>query len=62
MFLKLNKFNPIESGDTDLDVLDKLFSGFYIIAAINHAIDRDSHECHMQLIKDSYLIDLEKGK
>jgi hypothetical protein len=62
VYLKLNKFNPIESGDTDLDVLDKLFSGFYIIAAINHAIDRDSHECHMQLIKDSYLIDLDKGK
>lgn len=62
VYLKLNKFNPIESGDTDSDTLDKLFSGFYIIATINHAIDRDSHECHMQLIKDTYLIDLNKGK
>ena len=57
--LKLNKFNPIQTSDPSSDVLDKMFSGNYLIATITHAIDREKHECHMQLIKDSYLMDLD---
>jgi hypothetical protein len=60
--LQLYKFRPVESTDTDNDTIDKMFSGNYIVAAINHSIDRDMHECHMELIKDSYLIDLNKGQ
>ena len=60
VYVKLNKFMPIDSADSD--TLDKVFSGNYLIASINHFIDRDSHECHMKLIKDSYIIDLDKGK
>ena len=60
--VKLNKIVPIQTSDNDTDILDNLFSGNYIIASINHAIDRDSHQCHMELIKDSFIIDLDKGK
>jgi hypothetical protein len=60
--VKLNKFIPIQTSDTDDDVLDKMFSGNYIISSINHAIDRDSHLCYMELIKDTFIIDLDKGK
>ena len=47
----LNKFEPISEEDTD--ITDKMFSGYYIVAAINHYVDRQNHECHMELIKDS---------
>jgi len=60
--VKLNKFMPIQTTDTDDDVLDKMFSGNYIISSINHAIDRDAHMCHMELIKDTFIIDLDKNK
>lgn len=54
----LNKFEPIEKDESD--IVDKMFSGFYIISAINHYINRESHECNMELIKDSSQIDLDK--
>jgi hypothetical protein len=60
--VKLNKFLPIQSGDSDDEVLDKIFSGNYIVSSINHAIDRDMHECHMELIKDSFIVDLDAAK
>lgn len=59
VYLNLNKFNPIDNGD--LDTLDNMFSGNYIISAVNHFIDREKHECHMELIKDTFIVDLNKG-
>ena len=61
VFLNLNKFNPIQSSDSSKDVQDKMFSGNYVISAINHSIDRDAHQCKMELIKDSFIVDLNKG-
>jgi len=40
---------------------DKYFSGFYIISAVNHFIDGTQHECTMELIKDSLVMDLNEG-
>ena len=45
---------PTTKADTEDQILDKTISGNYLIATINHVIDRKHHECHMQLIKDSY--------
>jgi hypothetical protein len=56
----LNKIEPIS--DKDGDVTDKMFSGYYIIAAINHYVDREKHECVMEVIKDSSQMDMNKGK
>jgi len=56
----LNKIEPVS--DKDEDVTDKMFSGYYIIAAINHYIDREKHECVMEVIKDSSQINMNKGK
>jgi hypothetical protein len=61
VYLRLNKFNPIDNTDSEKDVLDNIFSGYYIISAINHTIDREKHECHIELIKDSFNVDLDKG-
>jgi len=59
--LTLNKFNPIEKTDSPKDTLDNMFSGNYIISAINHFINREKHECHMELIKDTFIVDLDNG-
>lgn len=57
--LEINKFRPIKQSDTD--TLDKLLSGNYIISSINHVIDRERHECVMELIKDSILVNPDLG-
>jgi hypothetical protein len=58
--IALNKIEPISKQDDD--VTDKMFSGNYLISAINHYIDRNKHECHVELIKDSLLINLNESK
>ena len=42
----------------DPEYLDKLMSGNYLIGAICHFINREKHECNMELIKDSYMREL----
>jgi hypothetical protein len=56
----LNKIEPIS--DKSEDTTDKMFSGYYIIAAINHYVDREKHECVMEVIKESSQLDMSKGK
>jgi hypothetical protein len=60
VMVRLNKMQPIS--DKDTDVLDNVFSGNYLISAVNHYINRESHECHMELIKDSLLVNLDGKK
>ena len=54
---KIQPFNPNEG-----DITDKMFSGNYIIAAINHYIDRTNHECHIELIKETLQYNLNGKK
>ena len=58
----INKFKsePIEKSDDSKDLLDKLISGNYLISSINHLVGIDKHECHMTLIKDSLILDLNR--
>lgn len=58
--LKLYKNAPVEKKDTEKDTIDDMFSGFYIISSIRHNIGTSLHECTMELIKDSFDIDLTK--
>lgn len=55
--VNLNKMEPISANDGD--ERDKMFSGNYIIAAINHYVDREKHECHMELIKETLELNLD---
>lgn len=59
--VKLYKMNPVTKTDSNDDITDNMFSGNYLISAINHYINREKHECKMELIKDSFIVDLEKG-
>jgi len=43
--------SPLDPSDTDY--FDKRWSGNYIVASINHYINKEQHECTMELISDS---------
>lgn len=58
--INLVQNRPIEMNDDNKEIEDKMFSGFYIISSIRHNITIDRHECVMELIKDSFDINLEK--
>ena len=60
VLVELDKVEPAQKADTD--TLDSVLSGAYIIGAINHFIDREKHECVMELFKDSLLKDINKAK
>lgn len=60
VMLDLYKVEPIKYNDTDNQ--DKMFSGNYIIAAINHIIDRNTHECNIELVKESLIMNLDTKK
>jgi hypothetical protein len=58
--VKLNRVEPIKKAETDIE--DKIFSGNYLISAVNHYFDRERHECHMQLIKESSVMNMNRDK
>lgn len=58
--VKLYKISPNSKEDTD--TIDEMLSGSYLISAINHYINRNTHECTFELIKESLLIDLDREK
>ncbi|CAB4126638.1 hypothetical protein UFOVP84_10 [uncultured Caudovirales phage] len=60
VLLKLYKIEPQSKSDTS--IIDDMLSGNYIIAAINHYINRNMHECTIELVKESLLIDLDRKK
>jgi len=60
VLVEVYKMEPTEKKDKD--TLDSMLSGAYIISAINHYIDKEKHECVMELIKDSLLKDINKVK
>lgn len=60
VLVELDKMEPIRKEEED--TLDSVLSGAYIIGAINHYIDRERHECVMELFKDSLLKNINKEK
>ena len=52
------KSEPTTNRDTGF--VDEVFSGSYLISAINHFINRSSHECTMEIVKESFIRDLDK--
>ena len=59
--IKLPSIEPAGENDSAQTIEDKMFSGTYLVAAINHNIRPDKHECYMELVKDSLIFDLNKG-
>ena len=60
---KINLEVPLNNQITDKSSnKDMILSGDYIISAICHMITRKSHECVIELIKDSYMVDLNASR
>lgn len=53
--VEIMKPEPTSGNDEIEEQRDNTFSGNYLIAAINHNINRERHECSIELIKDSWL-------
>ena len=51
---------PLNQTESTRAQLDMIFSGRYMITAINHFITRDSHQCSIELSKDSYITSFTK--
>lgn len=49
---------PVQKKDTQDSLIDKILSGKYLVAAINHIITLEGHTCSMELVKDSSLKEL----
>jgi hypothetical protein len=49
------QIEPITKSESNRSQLDMIFSGKYVITSINHFITRESHQCSLELIKDSYI-------
>lgn len=58
--VKLPRIEPFT--EKDRDPTDRMFSGNYIISAINHYINRERHECTIELVKDSLVLNLDGKK
>jgi hypothetical protein len=53
--LRVFKNAQLTSEDDPEEYLDKIYSGKYLISAIAHTIDREKHECSMELVKESFV-------
>jgi hypothetical protein len=53
VIINVDRIEPMKKGETN--TRDEIISGAYIIGAINHYIDREKHECVMELFKESML-------
>lgn len=58
--LNLKRIEPLAKNEGD--TTDKMFSGNYIISAINHYVDREKHECYMEIIKESSIMDMNRAR
>lgn len=62
VYLEVPKNTQIDKkgavGTDSENPIDELMSGYYLIGAICHNINREKHECTMELIKDSYIREL----
>jgi hypothetical protein len=48
-----------DESDSDSSAQDKLYSGFYLITAIHHKVNKFEHAMTMEVIKDSLYVDKE---
>lgn len=55
--VKIKSFQiaPLKKEENNAEALDAIFSGRYLVTAINHFITRESHRCSIELSKDSYI-------
>lgn len=62
VYVKLFKNTVLSPEENVKENIDQMFTGNYLIGAVNHFITRERHECNMELIKDSLILDLDRDR
>lgn len=62
VYVKLFKNTVLSAEENVKENIDEMFTGNYLIGAVNHFITRERHECNMELIKDSLILDLDRDR
>ncbi len=53
--IRVFKTAQLQPEEDPEEYLDKIYSGKYLISAITHNVDREKHECAIELIKESFI-------
>jgi len=59
MYFEYPALGGRKEGDTGSDMQDKLYSGYYLISAIHHKVNKNEHMMTCEIIKDSLEIDIQ---
>ena len=54
--VEINQLRDIAKEENDQEVLDKLYSGVYIITSLSHQITKGDHRCTLELCKESTML------
>lgn len=57
IYFKFPALGPASEEDTNMDKIDKNYSGYYLITAIHHRVTSQEHTMSMEVIKDSLRIE-----
>ena len=61
IYFEYPSMGPKDESDTGSSAQDKLYSGFYLITAIHHKVNKFEHSMIMEVIKDSLYVDQESN-
>jgi len=61
IYIKIYKSAAVAKSDDNDGLIDNMFSGRYVISALNHRITREKHEIHMECLKDSLIVNPATG-
>ena len=59
IYFEYPSLGPSDETDTESTAQDKLYSGYYLITAIHHKVNKNEHMMTMEIIKDSLYVDRE---
>jgi len=62
VLLEIPKSSQIRADQSNTETSDNVMSGVYLISAICHVIESTNHTCVIELIKDSFVVDLNASK
>lgn len=62
VFLLLYRVEQRGQNENPGDLIDQMYSGKYLITSINHDVTRSEHTMHLELMKESLILDLEGTK
>ena len=59
--ITIYKSASVSKSDDNDSMKDTMFSGRYLVSALNHRITREKHEIHMECLKDSLIVNPATG-